>query len=210
MTQKFFKQVACISCTHTHIHAHPNALVCIWTHPFTYMCTHVYTHIFTVYIHTHACSNVRMCECMRLHSCYMHMWARTITCVHTYIYICISHIHSNVHGYTAAFRKAPRAPQTGGCLRQLAPLSLVSEGAQRRKGRGVWGLPPDPGPAGLRPRDVEVSRSFVLAPLGSTPSGHAVSIARPLLRNSFHSTSLLDLHNLLVTKLNHFLMARKE
>jgi hypothetical protein len=76
-----------------------------------------------------------------------------------------------------------KAVQTRVCLQQLAPLLLVSAGTQRRKGREVCELASDPGPARLRPRDMEVSRRFVLASLGSTPSGHTVSIARTHLTN---------------------------
>lgn len=94
-----------------------------------------------------------------------------------------THTHTSVHGYTLAFREAQGAVQTRVCLQQLAPLLLVSAGTQRRKGREVCELASDPGPARLRPRDIEVSRRFVLASLGSTPSGHAVSIARTHLTN---------------------------
>lgn len=120
----------------------------------------------------------------------------------TYIHIlCIYiYIHTNVHGYTLAFGEAQGAAQTRVCLPQLAPLCWSQQGPSgERGGRSA----PDPGPARLRPRDTEVSGRFVLVSLGSTPSGHAVSIARTPLTNSLHSASLLGLHNLLVTKLNH-------
>lgn len=147
-----------------------------------------------------------MCECICLHRCFMNIWARTIThitYIHTHTHYVHTYTHANVHGYTLAFREAQGAARTRVYLQQLAPLLLVSAGTQRRKGREVCELAPDPGPARLRPRDMEVSRRFVLASLGSTPSGHAVSIARTHLTNPLHSAFLLGLHNLLVTKLNH-------
>ena len=94
------------------------------------------------------------------HTCtYIHI---LYTYIHTYI-------HTNVCGDTLAFREAQGAAETTVCLQQSGPLLLVSAGAQRRKGREVWELALDPGPAGLRPRDMEVSKRFVLASLGSTP-----------------------------------------
>lgn len=211
-TQKFFKQVACFSCTHTHtcISMHMDTSIHIHVHT----CIYPHTYLHSIHTHTrpHACSNVYMCECMCLHRCYIHMWARTITC--TYIRI---HIYTYIYAYisicldTLWHSERLLEPLRQGDASDNWPFCSWSQQGPRgeRGGRSV-GCPPDPGPAGLRLGDMEVSRSFVLASLGSSPSGQAVSTARTLITNSFHSASLLELHNLLVTKLNHILMARKE
>lgn len=129
-TQKFFKQVACFSCTHTHtcismhmdtsIHIHVHT--CIYPHTYLHSihthtstcllkCVYVWMHVFAQMLHTHVGKN---------HHVYLHSY--------TYIYIHIC-IYINMPGYTLAFRKVAGAPETRGCLRQLALLFLVSAGA---------------------------------------------------------------------------------
>lgn len=138
------------TCVHTH-----RPLVCIPN-----MLTHLHMHSY-MYMSAHI--NMHVCLYVLVHALYSHAH----TCVRQHIYV-----HIGIHtpcAQTLAFREAHRAPGTKGGLRQLTLLLLVSAGILRRRRWGAWRWPLDPGPAGLRPRDREVSGSSELPPLGKHP-----------------------------------------
>lgn len=133
---------------------HAHTYICTSpTHECIHTCSHMYTHS---YMHVSAHINKHVCLCVFV-PC-------THICVHQHIYI-----HIGIHtpcAQTLAFREAHRGPETKGGLRQLTLLLLVSAGTLRRRGREAGGWPLDPSPAGLRPRDTEVSGSSELPPPG--------------------------------------------
>lgn len=188
-------------CAHFCMHAYPHSHICVHMHT-TCVCTCPNEHVFIcAHMHAHAHTALR-CRHMQAPA-HMHTYTFLQTCTHA-----LTHVHRDA----LAFREAHRAPWDKGRPQTIDPfVAGLSRNPEEREEGGLGVGPLTPAQPGQRPGDMEVSWSFVLLPsLENNPPGHTVSITRMHLTNSHSESFFLDLHNLLITKLNHILMARKE